>query len=105
MKSRPQPSPRRNVGLATVEENSIISPELWSTRAKIKKPPPPVPAATIRDGIEEQFAMPRLTNLPDRDIMEKIRENCNKLPIRSQYSMLVSIATHLEFCKLIHLDN
>ena len=92
MKSRPEPPPRR---LPTVKENLILAPESPSVRAKTKKPPPPVPAATIRQGIEENFAMPRLTNLPDTDIMDKIRENCNKLPIRSQYSMLVSIFPHV----------
>ena len=31
--------------------------------------------------------MPRLTNLADGDILERLKENCSKEKIRSQYSL------------------
>ena len=97
VKDRPKPPPRRKpaVNIASnlppIEENKV-PPVQRHLSAKHKLPPPPVPAATIREGVEAeaQFAMPRLTNLGERDIMDRIKENCNKLPIKTQYNLMVN---------------
>lgn len=94
LKVKPKPPPRSKINynhiskLAPINETSVLKVSVPSARHK--SPPPPVPAATIREGIEHSgtFAMPRLTNLPERDILQRLQENCNKEKIRSQYSFL-----------------
>ena len=93
LKVKPKPPPRSKASynytkLASINETSVL--KVPTPSARHKSPPPPVPAATIREGIEDSgsFAMPRLTNLPEMDIMKKLKENCNKEKIRSQYSFL-----------------
>ena len=91
MKDRPKPPPRKTVRLPPIGEAVVVPPMSPATRARQKQPPPPVPAAAIREDIEDQhFAMPRLTNLAETDIMDRIKEFCNILPIKTQYKFMVS---------------
>ena len=93
VKDRPKPPPRKKSNynfskLPPIKETGVLPSASPSPRNKL--PPPPVPQATIREGIEEaeSFAMPRLTNLPEKDIMQRIKENCSKEKMKSQYSLL-----------------
>ena len=93
LKVKPKPPPRSKTNynyshLAPINETAIL--KVPEASARHKSPPPPVPAATIREGIEYSgtFAMPRLTNLPERDILQRLKENCNKEKIKTQYSFL-----------------
>ena len=91
MKPKPPPRSRTNYNftkLTPIHESALL--KVPEASARHKSPPPPVPAATIREGIEHSgtFAMPRLTNLPEMDILQRLKENCSKEKIRSQYSFL-----------------
>ena len=90
MKGKPKLPPRSKAGFNCSNLPSIKETSVLRMSAQHKPPPPPVPSATIREGIEDSgtFAMPRLTNLPERDILERLKEYCNKEKIKSQYSFL-----------------
>ena len=106
IRDRPKPPPRKksNYHLAPISENKVLPSVSPSLSARHKLPPPPVPEATIREGVEEHFAMPRLTNLPETDIMDRIKGNCNKLTFKSQYQILVRMGINMAFDKMTRSD-